>query len=207
MTPARADEDESIVPHFPDRAHAKLATHIRSTMITSSVVTLRARGFFDAYRENLAPALRDVLPATVAGTWLPIERGIEHYEACDRLRLPTADLIAIGQSVGTRNTQSALSLAARLAARSGVTPWNILAQSRRLWDRAFQGSSIGVFKLGPKEARMEMIAWPLARIEYNRVSFRGIVRSLLRPFCTQAYVTEVSALHTPLAVGYRIAWA
>ncbi|MGO8994793.1 MAG: hypothetical protein ACLQVI_15865 [Polyangiaceae bacterium] len=206
-TTTRANQGEVIVPFVPDRAHAPMATHIRSTMLTSSVASLRARGLFDAYRANLDPADRDELPATVAGFWLPIAKGIAHYEACDRLRLPAGDLVEIGANVGARSTQSALSLATRLAAGSGVTPWTILTQSQRLWDRAFKGAGLGVFKLGPKEARVELVAWPLARIEYNRVSFRGILRAIFQPFCTQMYVNEVTSLCTPLTVGYRVAWA
>ena len=198
---------EVFVPFVPDRAHAPMATHVRSTLIASSVASLRARGLFDAYRANLAPALRDELPATIAGLWAPIERGLAHYDACDRLRLPVAELLTIGESVGARSTQSALSLAAKLAAGGGATPWTVIAQSRRLWERMFQGSSVGVMKIGPKEARMEMIAWPLARIAYNRISYRGILTSMIKPFCTQVYVSEVPQLCTSFTAGYRIAWA
>jgi hypothetical protein len=205
--PTRVEPGEVIVPFVPDRARAPIATHIRSTMITSSVASLRGRGLFDAYRANLEPLLRDEIPSTVAGFWLPLAKGIAHYEACDRLGLPAADLLEMGANVGARNTKSALSLATKLAAGGGATPWTVLMQSRRLWERAFQGSSIGAFKLGPKEARLEMIAWPLARIEYNRISFRGILRSLLQPFCAQVYVHELTPLCTPLSVAYRVAWA
>ncbi len=207
VKPPRMETGEVILPFVPDRLYAPIATHIRSTMVTSSVASLKARGFYEAYVANLPADLRVEIPATVAGFWLPIDKGIVHYEACDRLRLPVADLLEIGASVGDRSTKSALSLVTKLAAGSGATPWTILSNARRLWERAFQGSSIGAFKLGPKEARLEMIGWPLARIEYNRVSMRGILRSLFSPFCTRVYVTELMPLCTPLTVGYRIAWA
>jgi hypothetical protein len=104
-------------------------------------------------------------------------------------------------------TKSALSLAVKLAAGSGVTPWTVLSQARRLWERSFQGSSLAVFKLGPKEARMEIIAWPLAHLEYNRISFRGILRSIVGPFCTRAYTYDIPSLCTATTVAHRIAWA
>jgi len=204
---AREESGEPFLPFVPDRARAPIATHLRSTMIATSVAALRARGHFDAYRAELDPALRDELPATVAGLWLPMSRGIAHYEACDRLHLPSAVLLDIGADAGSRVAKSALSMVARLAANSGVTPWTIFVQSHRIWDRMFKGSSVGIFKLGPKECRFEVIAWPLASIEYNRVSFRGILRSLLQPFCTQIYVNELTQLGTPLSVAYRVAWA
>jgi hypothetical protein len=95
----------------------------------------------------------------------------------------------------------------KLAAGTGVTPWTVFAQARRFWDRAFQGSGVSVSKLGPKEARMEIVGWPLARIEYTRVSFRGILVSLTRRFCTRVYVTEVAAMCTDTSAAYRAAWA
>jgi hypothetical protein len=205
--PQRLETGEVIVPFVPDREHVPSATHIRSTLIASSVSALRARALFDAYRANLEPSRRDDLPATVAGYWLPITEGIAHYEACDRLALSMHDLIDNGASVGERNTKSALSLAAKLAVGGGATPWTVLQQSRRLWERAFQGSGVAVFKLGPKEARFEIVSWPLARIDYNRISFRGILRSMLQPFCTQVYVNDIPRLCTPTTVGYRVAWA
>jgi serine/threonine protein kinase len=198
---------EVVVPFVPDRAHVPVATHIRSTMITSSIATLRSRGLFDAYQANLDPAHREAVCGAVAGLWLPIALGIAHYEACNKLRLGTAELLDIGDSVGERMTKSALSVVVKLAAHSGVTPWTMLSQSQRIWERTFQGSAAGVVKLGPKEARLELVSWPLARIEYNRVSFRGILRALLHPFCTRAYVHEVTPLCTPTTLGYRIAWA
>jgi hypothetical protein len=54
---------------------------------------------------------------------------------------------------------------------------------------------------------MEIVQWPLARIDYNRISLRGILLGLVRPFCTKVYITEVTALCTPTTVAYRIAWA
>jgi hypothetical protein len=203
----RADAGEVLVPFSHERGQVPEATHIRSTMIASSVATLRARGLLDAYRSHLDPAYRDELPGTVAGFWLPIEHGVAHYEACDRLRLTAAELLSIGESVSERVTKSALSFAVKLAAGGGVSPWTILPHSRRLWERIFQGSSLAVYKLGPKEARIELVAWQLARIEYNRISFRGILRSMTLPFCAQSYVHEVSALCTPTSLAYRIAWA
>jgi hypothetical protein len=202
-----ADIGEVVVPFSHEKSKVPFATHARSTMIASSIATLRSRGHLDRYRAHLDPVLRDALPATVAGHWLPMSDAVAHYEACDRLGLAHAELLEIGESVGDRMTKSALSLAVKLAAGSGVTPWTVLSQARRLWERAFQGSSLGVFKLGPKEARMEIIAWPLAHLEYNRVSFRGVLRSIVGPFCTRAYAYDVPSLFTATTMAHRIAWA
>ncbi len=184
-----------------------MATHIRGTVIASSIAALRQHGVYDAYVEQLDRADRGPILESVPGLWLPIATGVAHYEACDRLRLPTTQLIEIGGHAGTRAMRSPLGVAMKLAKEGGATPWSMLSLSRRFWERSFRGSAIGVFRLGPKEARVELVAWPLARIEYNRVSLRSILQSLAAPFCTRVHVNEVAKLCTPTTCGYKVSWA
>ena len=203
----RLDSSEAIVPFPCARADVPTATHIRSTVIASSLSALKERGHYDAYLAQLGPAHRDEILASVAGVWLPIATGVAHYEACDRLRLPASELVALGGHAGDRTMKSPLSVAVKLAKETGVSPWSMFAQARRFWERSFQGSAMGVFKLGPKEARVEIVAWPLSRIEYNRVSMRGILGSLAQPFCARVYVSELAAIASPTTCGFRVAWA
>jgi hypothetical protein len=204
---SRASTAEPIVPLPADRSAVSRATHLRSTIISSSIAALRELGFYEAYVAQLDAQARDEVLSIVPGVWVPMALGFVHYTACDRLRLPVSDLLALGSHAGERVMRSPLSVAMTLAKESGVTPWTMFAQSQRLWERSFQGSAIGVFKLGPKEARAEIVGWPLARIEYNRVSVRGILAGLAQPFCTRVYVSEVTPLCTTSTCGYRVAWA
>ena len=75
------------------------ATQARSTLITTSIQAIRARGRFATYEEGLPPPLRQSILTVVAGAWLPIELALAHYTACEGLGLPVAEQVAIGMEV------------------------------------------------------------------------------------------------------------
>ena len=95
---------------------------------------------------------------------------------------------------------------ANIAARS-VTPWTAFSQFNRLWDRVWIGGGVGVFKLGPKEARLEIVGWPCSRSTYIRHAMRGVVVGMLEMFCTKAYVKDLPRYCSATTLGYRAAWA
>jgi hypothetical protein len=130
-----------------------------------------------------------------------------HYTACDRLPLSTPELLEIGMDATRRANANTLAFAARMAQGAGVTPWTILAQAPRLWERTCQGGgAIAVDRLGPKEARLEILGYPLASIRYNRITTRGIAQAVVELFCTKAYATEIASLCSARSVGLRLSW-
>jgi hypothetical protein len=100
-----------------------------------------------------------------------------------------------------------LSLFVRLAKSAGVTPWTAYAQVQKLWERIWIGGSMAVFKLGPKEARIEVAGWTSAGVPYCRIAFRGVMHGVTEAFCNKVYVHEVSRLCNATELAYRIAWA
>src|SRR5258708_15872236 len=89
--------DDWLVPLPAPRNRIANATHFRSTWITASQGTLRTRGLRDRYEALVAPEHRDVLLNIIAGEWLPMEIARAHYTACDRLGLPSDELLEIGR--------------------------------------------------------------------------------------------------------------
>jgi hypothetical protein len=59
----------------------------------------------------------------------------------------------------------------------GLNPWVPLSNFHRLWERLMQGGAVGLTKLGPKEARIEVRMLPLARYAYFRAAFCGVIAS------------------------------
>jgi hypothetical protein len=129
-----------------------------------------------------------------------------HYLACDSLGLTTADLLEIGMAATRRANATTLQFAVRLAQGAGVNPWTILAQTPKMWDRTCKGGAVAVAKLGPKEARVEVVGYPLAGIPYNRVTFRGIVLAIVELFCQKAYIKEIPRLCDARCLGLRLSW-
>jgi hypothetical protein len=161
----------------------------------------------DRYLANLPVRYHDAVAGSVAGVWLPIEVAVAHYEACDALQLAPEEQVAIGRQVTELVHKTSYSLAIRLVKEAGVTPWACLALQKRLWQRVWEGGDVAVFKLGPKEARVEVAGWPCSRVPYIRRGLRGLLIGQSELFCRKAYANEIPHLCTDTTLGYRVAWA
>jgi hypothetical protein len=62
-----------------------------------------------------------------------------------------------------------------------------------------------VVKVGPKDARMELVGNSVVGIPYFRNAMRGLWAVALELFCTKAYVNEIGRSETTYKV--RISWA
>jgi hypothetical protein len=119
---------------------------------------------------------------------------------------PPKTALDIGTDVTQRVHASALALGRSVAMATGLTPWTILSRVDKLWARATVGGAVTVEKLGPKEARIEVIGFPVSHIPYNRVATRGIVRGFLLLLGSSVWAHEVPALCTSTTLGYRLQW-
>src|SRR5262245_9003652 len=70
MTSAVATRQVILDYTSPD---GKTVTHVRSTLLQSSVQVLKDNGLFDAYLTKLAPRFKDEILLTLAPTWHPLE--------------------------------------------------------------------------------------------------------------------------------------
>jgi hypothetical protein len=188
-------------------AEHRVATHFRSTWLTSSVATLRERGLFEAYTRFLPASERDAVMAAVAGVWLPMSTAMAHYGACERLELPTNELLSLGGTAIRRAQTTNLAFVARMATSvGGATPWTVLGHSPRFWNATCTGGGVAVWELGPKEARIEMVGFPLARYRYIRVTMRGIVQAVVELFCTKVYAREIAEDSNDNVLAFRVSW-
>jgi hypothetical protein len=182
-------------------------TRVRSTLIASSLRSLREHGHFDAYFAKLEPAWRDAILHSVAGVWMPVGAGTAHYRACDALQLSPVEQIEIGREVGDRIQGTFLASMVRAARGAGVTPWRALSYTDKLYGRLFEGGGMAVVKLGPKEARVDMANNPIVGVGYFRNGLRGLYQVAVELFCTKAYVTNIPNLATETSCALKISWA
>ena len=70
--------------------------------------------------------------------------------------------------------------------------------------RACDALGLPVVKLGPKEARVEVVALPVLGIPWSRHGWRGLFTANMERFCERCYATEVGASST--SVAYRLMW-
>jgi hypothetical protein len=109
-------------------------------------------------------------------------------------------------TVSQRANATTLSFMSRLAQGAGATPWTILAQTPRLWASTADDGAISIERLGPKEARIDMVGYPLSGIRYNRISMQGIVLAVVELFCKKAYVREIASMCSERSLGMRVSW-
>jgi hypothetical protein len=183
------------------------ATQLRSTLITTSLQSLRTRGVFDRYLALVPRTYRDEILGTIAGQWLPMELGLAHYGACDQLGFSAQEAFAIGQEVGDRVQGTLLGVALRTVKNAGVTAWSALTMCTRLYERLYLGGAVQLVKVGPKEARMELVNNACAGIAYWKSGFRGIVAAGTALFASKTYVHELPKFASPSGFGMRVSWA
>jgi hypothetical protein len=171
---SQAVKREVIIAHL---SPLRPASHVRSTLLQSSLNFLRDHGHYDAYLKLVSPAYRETIVTALAPTWLPIEVGVAHYRACDALLLSTADRIASGESVGDRIQGTFMRTLVQTARTAGVTPWTLFKRFDRMWERLFQGGSVEVVQVGPKDLTIEVCGAQVSQFAYFRTGFTGVVRA------------------------------
>ena len=186
------------------RSHGGVIRHIRSTVLCSSVTELRARGLFDRYRAIVPDAAAEQILSAVAATWMPIATAEAHFGACELLGVSGNDVFEMGRASGQRLQQSVANAFLLLARGVGVTPLAIFPTYARVWGRHFDGGTVIVERVGPKDVVLAIREQPLMRYAYFRHGFRGMTDAVVRMFAQTVYVRETAA--TALSATLRIAW-
>jgi hypothetical protein len=197
--------DEEILADFTASRDIP-ATQARSTLVTTSIQSIRAHGRFADYEKALPTNVRDTILTVVAGVWLSIDLAAAHYEACTNIGLTSQEQVAIGREVGDRVQGTMLGLLTRTAKQDEVTPWTGLLQCHKLYERIFQGGSPRLIRIGAKDARLEIVNNRLFSFEHFRNGFRGIVSGGVELFAKKSYVHELPKLTSATSLGLRISW-
>jgi len=198
--------EELFVPFALPRERVPLVSQVRSTVILSSLSGLRARGVHDAYLAELDRRYHHVVASLDPDGWLPLDFALAHYDACERLGLDAASIDEIGARSGRFVNETLLSLLAKVSSEFGVTPWFALSNSNTLGARTWTGGSFSVWKLGPKEARLEWIQQPVARYAYFRRAFGAFTKAICGHFSRAMYVQELPMPNKATETAYRLSW-
>jgi len=198
--------EEVIVPFAVERQKIQPATLVKSFLLMSSVRALREEGFYDRYVSLLPKEHHAAVLNIAASTWLPVQHAVAHYEACNRLEMTAPQMLEMGLRVSKHAQGTFIKTIVSFVTSAGATPWTMLAQGRKMWERAWIGSGITIIKVGPKEARIEVHGFPLCALRYNRITMHGILSAFIELFCTASYVKEVSSITSARRIAYRVSW-
>lgn len=180
-------------------------THMRGTLLVNSLDNLRTLGLYDRYLSALPASHRDVIPYTIAATWIPIDIALMHYETCDALVLSEEQLEKMGAMMATRVAETFLATVLRTTRNAGVESfWTALSQNHRLLDRMYQGGGMAVLKTGPKDLVLENTGLPVVTSRYWRRVYVYYMKAISDMFTK---VTYVKLVHPRVAHPHSVAVA
>lgn len=193
-----------LIPH-PSRIEQ--ASQVRSTLLQSSITTLKAHGHYERWHALMEPAHRQTVLEALGPTWVPIEVALAHYRACDELGISMLDLQALGRVTGDRLQGTFLATLSRTARSAGITPWTALPHFDRMWARIIKGGSVQLQRVGPKDMLLDVRHARLTQYEYFRQGYCGLVTAgliLLSARAPQARIVRWSSQDDHMVV--RAAW-
>jgi hypothetical protein len=198
------DQDGLVSPFPGPRGSVPLVTQFRSTWIVTSLASLRCHGHFDRYRALLRQHEDEIL-SCVAGTWLPIAVARAHYETCDGLDLSNDELAAMARGDGGAVRRAWYAGLIANMDRAAVTRWTVLSQLQRLWSRGAVGGAVAVFRLGPREARVEYVACELFDIPHFYRATRAVL-VVLGEHLDPGVTVHALPQPAPGEAAYRMQW-
>jgi len=165
------------------------ATHMRGTLLVNSLDNLRALGVYERYLELLPRSHSDVIPYTIAASWIPIELALVHYETCEGLGLDEVQLKQVGEMMAKRVADTFLNTVLRATRNAGVESiWLALSHNHRLLERMYQGGGMTILRTGPKDLIMENTGLPIVTSRYWRAAYVHYMNAICSMFTKVTYV-------------------
>jgi hypothetical protein len=196
---------EIVIPHDPD---AGPVTAVKNLLLQFSLAQLKAHGLYDTYAKLIAPEVLTQLLAQLGPGWVPVEFAMAHYEACDRLNLDAQQIDGLGKTVGDRIQNTALISAAKRTRDADFDVWDEVGSLHRMWSRLYQGGSVQISKLGPKDQLIERRGYPMNRFRYYRQAQLGVFTAAYAAFgieLTRREIRDIKA--SEHEVMFWLSWA
>jgi len=168
-------------------------THIRSTLISSSVQTLKTLGFLERYLRALPRSHHDAMLAPRAPGWLTEDEAAIHYTACDDMKLSEPELELMSQTVAKAVGSALLATFTRSTRSVEAEPWLAFAQTERLFSRLNQGGAIRVTRRAANEAVFEVRGGSLYAIPYYELGHHALLRASALLFSSTAHARTIYA--------------
>jgi hypothetical protein len=192
----------SDIPGIP-----KTATHVRGTLLAGSRQALRSTEQKQRYDSVLDPAYADAMLNLVVASWVPMEVARAHYEAMEAMGYTYEEQRENGRMVAQRIQNSFVGTIIRgLKASGSLSVWPLLERVEMAYVRLAQGGGTQLYKLGPKDARVEFHGLPLLDIPYIRAGLEGMIESTLGLVTRKVYASQVTELQTETTLAITVSW-
>lgn len=200
--PSEAQQGELLVDYVSPKGRTVSAA--RGTLIVGALQALREHGHLDALLAELSPPVRSAVTDASAMSWVPIEPMTELCFGADRLRLTDSQLMQLGGVAAGSLASTVLSVVLRTI---GATPWTLVSNLDRLWDRFYQGGAVSVVRLGPTDALVAMHGLPHGATRYCRTTTQAFFQGLLSHVAKRVQAAPArSTAPSPTSFAFAMSW-
>lgn len=180
-------------------------TELRSTLLQSSLAAIERLGLRDPYFQNLELAHHNAVRNIVIGTWVPIEVGLAHYAAIERLSLSSEQSHANGKLIADR-VQSSFGKTVFRGLGTAVSPLGALERAPVFFERLMRGGGVAIDQLGPKDARVEIHESRIGRFAYVRHAWAGMFEGTLGLLTRKVYARDATPRNSGDLVIINVSW-
>lgn len=185
-----------------------LATELRGTVLTTSLAFAHERGLGDAYFERLPSELHATIGDISPLSWVGADVALAHYRVMDELFPTPAEQVANGHASSERTQNAYLRTVFRFAQAAGqLDPSVALRRLPAAFGRMWKGGGAPVaYSTGPKDARVELFAYPILSVDYVRNGWQGMLESGLSLTARRVYVRLDAHFAGQHNAAYDISW-
>jgi hypothetical protein len=203
--PISEQKTEILIPHD---LGAGPVTAVKNLVLQFSLTQIKAHGLYDAYVNEIEPRVLEQLLARLDPGWVPVALAFAHFHALDRLNLSLEQIDALAKNVGERIQNTALVSAAKRTRDEDFEIWGEVRSFHRMWSRLYQGGSVQISKLGPREQLIERRGYPMNRFRYYRHAQLGVFAAAYAAFGVDLTRREVREIRPQDdEVAFVLAWA
>ncbi len=184
------------------------AKDVRGAMIVTSLTLAREHGLEAGYFEQLPTALHERVRDVQPTSWVPMELAVSHYWTMTRLFPGVEQQVGNGR-ISSERTQNAYlrTIVRALQATGQVNPLTVLKRMPTVLGRMLQGGgAAGVYSLGMKDARIELVNYPVLEVPYVRNAWQGMFESALSLAAKRVFIRQDGRFRGAANIAYDVSW-
>jgi hypothetical protein len=195
---------EIIHSHLPE---IRPCSAVRNVVLQSSLTMLEEEGHYERYVKLMDPKKLEELRSTLAPGWIPIALAHAHYQACDDLGLTEDEIARLGQRIGLKLHETMLVHSGKRNPGADFDLWEATGALYRTYARTYEGGSLQVAKLGPKDKLLELKGFSLSRHRYYRIAQLHGIASGYQSFGVRLETKKIVS-YNPTAdeLTFRFTW-
>ncbi len=184
------------------------ATELRGTIIATSLALAREHHLDGEYFRLLPAKDHARIRSITAITWVPLDLALTHYRVMAQLFPSATQQVENGRKSSERTQNVYLRTLFQLAQAAGqLDPFVALARLPAIFGRMWNGGGAPTaFATGPKDARVELLAYPILEVAYVRCGWQGMLESGLALTTRRVFVRPDPSFEGYDRVAFEISW-